>query len=127
MPSDIGIYRNDLNVFLHDVLFGIRTLAGNPHYTSTDYVGVTEFFVRQSTSDDFYDNPAVFTHKGHDIFNYRGNSDPWGRMFKVYKNGINKDVYKCRAILDDSGKSIVYVLSTSVEGYTIYCVDRINV
>ena len=55
--------------------------------------------------------------------NYRGNSDPWGRMFKVYKNGINKDVYKCRAILDDSGKSIVYVLSTSVEGYTIYCVE----
>ena len=51
----------------------------------------------------------------------------WGRMFKAYKNGISNGIYRCRAILEDGNKPMVYVLSTSVEGYMIYCVDRINV
>ena len=124
MIPDIGIYRSDLNTYLNDVFYGIKNVTV---YKSEEYVGVVEFFVRQSDRDDFYDNPALFTHKGHNSFNYVGNSDPWNRMFKVYKNGINTDVYKCRAIFDDVGKPLVYVLSTSVEGHTIYCVERINI
>jgi len=129
VSSDIGSYRTDLNSFLHNVLIGIKSRKSitDMKYTSEEYVDVNEFFVRDSTNDDFYDNPALFTHKGHNSFNYVGNSDPWGRMFKVYKNGINTDVYKCKAILDDIGKPLVYVLSTSVEGHTIYCVERINI
>ena len=85
MPPNMGRYRNDLNSYLGDVLFGHS--KNEIAYKSGDYVGVTEFFERHSTRDDFYDNPAVFTHKGNDLFNYRGNSDMWGRMFKAYKNG----------------------------------------
>ena len=125
MPPNMGRYRNDLNSYLGDVLFGHS--KNEIAYKSGDYVGVTEFFERHSTRDDFYDNPAVFTHKGNDIFNYSGNSDMWGRMFLAYKNGISNGIYRCRAILEDGCKPMVYVLSTSVEGHTIYCVDRINV
>lgn len=132
VSSDIGSYRTDLNSFLHNVLIGIKSRKNieGMHYKSEEYVDVYEFFVRQSDSDDFYDNPHVFTHKGHNSFDYVGNSDPWGRKFKVYKNGllgISDGGYKCRAILDDVGKHLVYVLSTSVEGHTIYCVERINI
>jgi hypothetical protein len=126
MPPDWGKYRLDLNSYLRDVLYGHST-KNVITYKSGDYVGVTEFFERHSTRDDFYDNPAVFTHKGNDIFNYSGNSDPWGRMFKAYKNGISNGIYRCRAILEDGNKPMVYVLSTSVEGHTVYCIDRINI
>ena len=126
MPPDWGKYRLDLNSYLRDVLYGHST-KNVITYKSGDYVGVTEFFERHSTRDDFYDNPAVFTHKGNDIFNYSGHSDPWGRMFKAYKNGISNGIYRCRAILEDGNKPMVYVLSTSVEGHTVYCIDRINI
>jgi len=126
MPPDWGKYRLDLNSYLRDVLYG-HSYKNVITYKSGDYVGVTEFFERHSTRDDFYDNPAVFTHKGNDIFNYSGHSDPWGRMFKAYKNGISNGIYRCRAILEDGNKPMVYVLSTSVEGHTVYCIDRINI
>ena len=126
MPPDWGKYRLDLNSYLHDILYGHST-KNVITYKSGDYVGVTEFFERHSTRDDFYDNPAVFTHKGNNLFNYRGNSDMWGRMFKAYKNGINNGIYRCRAILEDGNKPMVYVLSTSVEGHAVYCIDRINI
>lgn len=124
MPPNMSSFRLDLNSYLNDVLFGIKNVT---LYKSEEYIGINEFFVRQSTSDDFYENPAVFTHTGHDIFTYKGNSDPWGRMFVVYKNGINTERYNCKAILSDGGKPMVYVLSTSVEGKIVYCVDRINI
>ena len=128
MPPNMGRHRLDLNSYLRDVLYGYY--KNEITYKIEEYIDVTEFFERHSTRDDLYDNPDLFTHKEHDNFNYRGNSDPWGRMFLVYKNGINNGIYnryKCKAILDEIGKPMVYVLSTSVEGHTIYCVDRINV
>ena len=132
MSPDIGSYRTDLNSFLHNVLFGIKSRKNivGMHYKSEEYVDVREFFVRQSDSDDFYDNPDVFTSKTNDLFDYNGNSDPWGRKFKIYKswyNVVTINGYKCKAILDDVGKPLVYVLNTSVEGHTIYCVERINI
>ena len=126
VSRDVG-YHDGLTSFLHNVLFGIKSTM---KYKSDEYVDVHEFFVRQSDKDDFYDNPDVFTSKTNDLFDYSGNVDPWFRKFKIYKswyNVVTINGYKCKAILDDVGKPLVYVLNTSVEGHTIYCVDRINI
>jgi hypothetical protein len=127
VSRDVGDYYNGLTSFLHNVLFGSKSTM---KYKSDEYVGVNEFFVRLALKDDFYDNPDVFTSNTNDLFHYSGNSDPWGRKFKVYKSWFNVTTmngYKCDAILNHVGKPLVYILNTSVEGHTIYCVDRINI
>ena len=127
MPPNMGRHRLDLNSYLRDVLFGYY--KNEITYKIEEYIDVTEFFERHSTRDDFNENPDIFTSV-HKPFDYVGNSDPWHRKFITYKNwyrDITSNKYECRAILDEIGNPMVYVLSTSVEGYTIYCVDRINV
>lgn len=115
MPPDIGGYDGGgLNTYLYNVLYGIKNVGSYKNFKY--YMGVSEFFVRYSKNDDITG----------------GNSDPWHRSFKVYK--VNRamvrdcDGYICDTIsVDGSGKPIVYIMSTSVEGKIVYCVDRINI
>ena len=125
---------NSLESYLHRIYFydGYVGVANN-HHTVRDFFvrnnGIDDFFMRESDVDDFYDNPAIFTDNVNALFDYKGNRDPWGRRFKVYKswnNDVTNGEYLCKAILANNGKPVAYLLSTSVEGHTIYCVDRIG-
>jgi len=86
------------------------------------YAGIRGIFVRHSLYDD---NEA---HYGYN------NVDPWFRKFKAYKNG-NKtrytgynNQYMCEPIFcsDFTSYPKAYVLTTSIEGSMIYCLDVIE-
>ena len=85
------------------------------------YAGVRGIFVRHSGYDD------------DDSLGYEYNNvDPWFRKFKAYKNG-NKTrydkQYMCDPIFDDKfsiREPKAYVLTTSVGGSMIYCLDVIE-
>jgi hypothetical protein len=83
------------------------------------YAGIRGIFVRHSMYDD---------NEGNYAYN---NVDPWLRKFKAYKNG-NKtrytgynNQYMCEPIFcsDFTSQPKAYVLTTSIEGIMIYCLD----
>jgi hypothetical protein len=83
------------------------------------YAGIRGIFVRHSMYDDNEENYAY------------NNVDPWLRKFKAYKNG-NKtrytgynNQYMCEPIFcsDFTSQPKAYVLTTSIEGIMIYCLD----
>jgi hypothetical protein len=84
------------------------------------YAGIRGVFVRHSDYDDNYSSGSSYN-----------NVDPWFRLFKVYKNG-NKtryyNQYVCEPIFENSFNTSpkAYVLTTSVEGVMVYCLDVIK-
>jgi len=86
------------------------------------YVGIRGIFVRHSLYDD---NEA---HYGYN------NVDPWFRKFKAYKNGNKINYvkqYVCEPIFCNRlglrySVPNAYVLTTSIEGSRIYCLDVIE-
>lgn len=86
------------------------------------YDGIRGIFVRHSVYDD------------DDSLGYEYNNvDPWFRKFKAYKNGnktrYNKQ-YMCEPIFGNLGFHYsvpkAYVLTTSIEGSMIYCLEVIE-
>ena len=90
------------------------------------YAGIRGIFVRHSMYDD---------NEGNYAYKYAYNNvDPWFRKFKTYKNG-NKtrytgynNQYMCGPIFcsDFTSQPKAYVLTTSIEGSMIYCLDVIE-
>jgi hypothetical protein len=86
------------------------------------YVGLEGIFVRHSEYDDNYNEVG---------YNNYNNVDPWYRLFKAYKNG-NKtryyNEYVCEPIFEHSFNTLprAYVLTTSIEGVMVYCLDVIK-
>jgi hypothetical protein len=90
------------------------------------YAGIRGIFVRHSMYDD---NEGIYAYK----YAYN-NVDPWLRKFKAYKNG-NKtrytgynNQYMCEPIFcsDFTSYPKAYVLTTSIDGIMIYCLDVIE-
>ena len=83
------------------------------------YAGIRGIFVRHSLYDD------------NDVYYQYNNVDPWFRKFRAYKNG-NKtrynNQYMCEPIFcrDFTSQPKAYVLTTSVQGNMIYCLDVIE-
>jgi hypothetical protein len=83
------------------------------------YAGIRGIFVRHSLYDD---------NEAHYRYN---NVDPWFRKFKAYKNGNKINYvkqYVCEPIFENSFNVTpkAYVLTTSIEGGMIYCLDVIE-
>jgi len=83
------------------------------------YAGIRGIFVRHSMYDD---------NEAHYRYN---NVDPWFRKFKAYKNGNKINYvkqYVCEPIFENSFNVTpkAYVLTTSIEGGMIYCLDVIE-
>ena len=83
------------------------------------YAGIRGIFVRHSLYDD---------NEAHYRYN---NVDPWFRKFKAYKNGNKINYvkqYVCEPIFENSFNVTpkAYVLTTSIEGSMIYCLDVIE-
>jgi hypothetical protein len=86
------------------------------------YAGIRGIFVRHSVYDDNFGSGSSYN-----------NVDPWFRKFKAYKNGnktrYNKQ-YVCEPIFGKLGTHYsvpkAYVLTTSIEGSMIYCLDVIE-
>jgi len=86
------------------------------------YVGIRGIFVRHSLYDD---------NEAHYRYN---NVDPWFRKFKAYKNGNKINYvkqYVCEPIFCNRlglrySVPNAYVLTTSIEGSRIYCLDVIE-
>jgi len=83
------------------------------------YAGIRGIFVRHSMYDD---------NEAHYRYN---NVDPWFRKFKAYKNGNKINYvkqYVCEPIFENSFNVTpkAYVLTTSIEGSMIYCLDVIE-
>lgn len=83
------------------------------------YAGIRGIFVRHSMYDD---------NEAHYRYN---NVDPWFRKFKAYKNGNKINYvkqYMCEPIFENSFNVTpkAYVLTTSIEGSMIYCLDVIE-
>ena len=103
----ISSYMIRYNGFMYDSVF------------VQNYAGIRGIFVRHSMYDDNEENYAY------------NNVDPWLRKFKAYKNG-NKtrytgynNQYMCEPIFcsDFTSQPKAYVLTTSIEGIMIYCLD----
>jgi len=106
----ISSYMIRYNGFMYDSVF------------VQNYAGIRGIFVRHSMYDD---------NEAHYAYN---NVDPWLRKFKAYKNG-NKTRYTgynnqsmCEPIFcsDFTSQPKAYVLTTSIEGIMIYCLDVIE-
>ena len=83
------------------------------------YAGIRGIFVRHSLYDD---------NEAHYRYN---NVDPWFRKFKAYTNGNKINYVKqfvCEPIFENSFNVTpkAYVLTTSIEGSMIYCLDVIE-
>jgi hypothetical protein len=81
------------------------------------YAGILDYFVRFSDRDD-------------DAYKFDRNRDPWNRQFKVYKSN-NKTrymgPYRCELITTDDIKGAkIYIITTTVEGESIFCLDVIT-
>jgi len=90
-----------------------RTIRG---YSVGNYAGIRNYFVRKSKYDDV-------------VYKFDRNNDPWNRRFFAYKSGgrINKsNQYICRPLIGGSGDILMYVMTTSVEGDIVYCLDVIE-
>lgn len=90
------------------------------NYSVNNYVGTREYFVRHSKWDDNFGGGSSYN-----------NVDPWNREFKAYKRGhrVNRvNRYICRPLIKrDGGGIMMYVITTSIEGRMIYCLDVITV
>ena len=91
------------------------------NYGGGNYVGIREYFVRHSVHDD---NEVGYQYN---------NLDPWNREFKAYKRGYNVNrvnqlnQYVCRPMVNrDNGLIMMYVITTSIEGRILYCLDVIG-
>jgi hypothetical protein len=90
-----------------------RSIRG---YNVSNYAGICNYFVRKSKYDDV-------------VYKFDRNNDPWNRRFFAYKSGsrINKsNQYICRPLIGGSGDILMYVMTTSVEGDIVYCLDVIE-
>ena len=90
------------------------------NYDVPNFVGIREYFVRHSVDDDNFGSGSSYN-----------NVDPWYRPFKAYKrgNGLNRvNRYMCRPMVkkNSGGVILMYVLTTSIEGHMIYCLDVIS-
>jgi len=84
------------------------------------YAGIRGIFVRHSVYDDNFGSGSSYN-----------NVDPWFRKFKAYKNGNKINYvkqYVCEPIFEKSFNVTpkAYVLTTSIEGSMIYCLDVIE-
>ena len=100
-------------------MIGYNSVMYDSDVLEQRYAGIRGIFVRHSVYDD---NEA---HYGYN------NVDPWFRKFKAYKNGnktrYNKQ-YMCEPIFENSFNVTpkAYVLTTSIEGNMIYCLEVIE-
>jgi hypothetical protein len=79
------------------------------NYDVSNYVGIRNYFVRISEYEFDCDN-----------------RDPWNRRFFAYSRGsrtIMNNHYICRPLIDGGGDILMYVMTTSVEGQIVYCLD----
>ena len=86
------------------------------------YAGIRGIFVRHSVYDDNFGSGSSYN-----------NVDPWFRKFKAYKNGNKINYvkqYMCEPIFGNLGTHYsvpkAYVLTTSIEGSMIYCLEVIE-
>jgi hypothetical protein len=113
------------NQWKYECVYGITSYITSYNDVGYDslfeqrYVGIRGIFVRHSLYDD---------NEAHYRYN---NVDPWFRKFKVYKNGNRINYvkqYVCEPIFEKSFNVTpkAYVLTTSIEGSMIYCLDVIE-
>ena len=113
------------NQWKYECVYGITSYITSYNDVGYDslleqrYAGIRGIFVRHTMYDD---NEA---HYGYN------NVDPWFRKFKAYKNGNKINYvkqYVCEPIFENSFnvKPKAYVLTTSIEGCMIYCLDVIE-
>lgn len=113
---DIGDSVYGLDLYMTKVANGVEM----ENYGVNNYVGIREYFVRNSEQDDNFGSGSSYN-----------NVDPWNRGFKAYKRGHSMNIvnqYVCRPMVNrDNGNIMMYVITTSVEGRMIYCLDVIGV
>lgn len=113
------------NQWKYECVYGITSYITSYNDVGYDslleqrYAGIRGIFVRHS----LYDDNEV--HYGYN------NVDPWFRKFKAYKNGNKINYvkqYVCEPIFENSFNVTpkAYVLTTSIEGSMIYCLDVIE-
>jgi hypothetical protein len=112
------------NQWKYECMDGISSymIGYNSDVLDQRYAGIRGIFVRHSVYDDNFGSGSSYN-----------NVDPWFRKFKAYKNGnktrYNKQ-YVCEPIFGKLGTHYsvpkAYVLTTSIEGSMIYCLDVIE-
>lgn len=113
------------NQWKYECVYGISSYITSYNDVGYDslleqrYAGIRGIFVRHSLYDD---NEAHYRY--NDV-------DPWFRKFKAYKNGNKINYvkqYVCEPIFENSFNVTpkAYVLTTSIEGSMIYCLDVIE-
>jgi hypothetical protein len=102
-------------------LIGYNSVIYDSDVLDQRYAGIRGIFVRHSV---YNDNETQYGYN---------NVDPWCRKFKAYKNGNKINYvkqYVCEPIFGNLGTHYsvpkAYVLTTSIEGIMIYCLDVIE-
>jgi hypothetical protein len=102
-------------------MIGYNSVIYDSDVLEQRYAGIRGIFVRHSVYDD---NETQYGYN---------NVDPWCRKFKAYKNGNKINYvkqYMCEPIFGNLGTHYsvpkAYVLTTSIEGHRVYCLEVIE-